>query len=142
MGHLETREAWGAWLAGFEWDWFCTLTFSRPRKRDALDLVPRWVERSVFPAYIMDGLAWFAEEYHSCGERLHLHGLISLDAGLDWYDPWQRLVKGWRKIGRCRIERYDVRRGAADYCAKYVSKDAVGVGEWRMFEWREGRRVG
>ena len=137
MGHLATRDAWGTWLTSFPWDWFVTLTFSRIRKRDALSLVPRWIERSVFPVPVVSALGWFAEEYHADGERLHIHGLLYSDP----YISWSRLVKGWRKIGRCKIELYDAKRGAVDYCAKYVSKDAVGVGEWSMFEWFEGRRV-
>ena len=100
-------------------------------------LVPRWIERSVYPAHIIRGLAWFAEEYHRDGERLHLHGLLFMDPKPDW----NRLRKAWLKIGRCKIERHDPTRGAVDYCAKYISKDAVGRAEWGMYEWYEGRRV-
>ena len=134
---VETRKALADWLSTFEWDWFCTLTFALPRRSNALSLVPRWIERSVFPLYIASGLAWFAEEYHADGERLHLHGLIHLDP----VPSFERLSKHWRRIGRCKIEQHDPSRGAVDYCAKYISKDAVGRAEWQMYEWHEGRRV-
>jgi len=107
------------------------------KRRDALPMVQSWIERATYPWPIVYGMAWFAEEYHRDGERLHLHGLLYLDA----VTSWERLARAWRKTGRCKIERYDPRRGAVDYCAKYVSKDAVNVGEWRLFEWSEGQRV-
>jgi len=138
MGYpAETRRAMADWLSTFQWDWFCTLTFSRPRRTNALALVQRWIERSVYPVPIVSGMAWFAEEYHRDNERLHIHGLLYLDPEAQW----SRLAAAWRKIGRCKIERYDPSRGAVDYCAKYVSKDAVNRGEWGMYEWYEGRRV-
>lgn len=102
-----------------------------------MELVPRWIERSVFPLPVLYGLAWFAEEYHRDGERLHMHGLVYLEQGV----AWERLASAWRKIGRCKIERHDATRGAVDYCAKYIAKDAVGLAEWQMWEWDRGRRV-
>lgn len=137
MGHLQTQAAMATWLSTFEWDYFCTLTFSHPRRSNALSLVPRWIERSHFLDPMGDCLAWFAEEYHSDGERLHLHGLLHSSHGVEW----ERLRRAWIKIGRCKIERYDPSRGAVDYCAKYIAKDAVGRGDWQLFEWSEGRRV-
>jgi len=133
----EVRESLATWLSTMEWDWFFTLTFSKPRKSNALALVPRWIERSIWPAYIASGMAWAGEEFHSDGERLHIHGLLLLDPEAQW----SRLAKAWRKIGRCKIERYDAGRGAVDYCAKYVSKDAVNRAEWQMYEWYNGVRV-
>jgi len=133
----EVRSSLASFLARFEWDWFCTLTFSKIRRAHALELVPRWIERSVYPKPIFYGMAWFGEEYGADRERLHLHGLLYMDPAADW----SRLVKAWRRIGRVKIERYDPKRGAVDYCAKYVSKDAVDRAEWGMYEWYEGIRV-
>jgi len=137
VGHLETREAMATWLSTFEWDYFCTLTFARPKRTDALALIPGYIERAVFPLPFTYGMAWFAEEYHHDGERLHMHGLVYTDPKI----AWRRLAKGWRKKGRCLIETHDPGRGAVDYCAKYISKDAVNRGDWRIFEWEDGRRV-
>jgi len=91
----------------------------------------------VWPQHIVSGLAWFGEEFHRDGERLHLHGLLYLDPEPEW----ARLAKAWRKIGRCKIERHDARRDAVGYCAKYITKDAGGRADWQMYEWCDGRRV-
>jgi len=137
VGHLETRRTLADWLATFEWHWFITLTFEKPRRSNALSLVPRWIERSIPGPYVHDALGWFGEEYHRDGERLHIHGLLYTDP----ICTFDRLRKSWLKIGRCKIERHDPTRGAVDYVAKYVSKDAGGRADWQMFEWYEGRRV-
>jgi len=133
----EVRSSLATFLSTFEWDWFCTLTFSKPRRSNALALVQRWVERSAYPLHLVSGMAWFGEEFHRDGERLHLHGLVYTDPKIEW----EVLAKRWRRIGRNKIERYDPSRGAVDYCAKYVSKDAVNRAEWGMYEWYNGIRV-
>jgi len=133
----DIRDSLAGWLSTMPWDYFVTLTFKRPKRTDALAMVPRWVERAIFPLPLVYGLGWFAEEFHRDGERLHIHGLLYTDP----MAKWTRLAKGWHKTGRCKIETHDATRGAVDYCAKYVSKDAVGIADWRMFEWCEGARV-
>jgi len=137
VGHPSPRQALATWLSTFPWDYFCTLTFSFPRRSDALALVPRWIERAHFPVPMLGALAWFGEEFDRGGERLHLHGLLHSEGGVEW----ERLRKAWIKIGRCKIERYDPSRGAVDYCAKYISKTTGDRAEWQMYEWHNGRRV-
>ena len=65
-------------------------------------------------------IAWFrADEYGPLGGRLHLHALVS-NVGhlrrLTWMDRWDA------RNGYARILKFDPEKGAAYYCAKYVTK--------------------
>lgn len=119
-------EAWGDFLGGFPWDWFCTLTFRDP--------VPSFTAHRRFAFFMRDveqaaglPIAWFrADEYGPLGGRLHLHALVS-NVGhlrrLTWMDRWDA------RNGYARILKFDPEKGAAYYCAKYVTKQ---FGEWDL----------
>src|SRR5262249_39551027 len=70
---------------------------------------------------------WFrADEIGPRGGRLHMHALIGNVAHLrrmSWVDRWGELA------GYARILSFDARRGAAYYCAKYVTKQN---GDWDL----------
>ena len=124
QSHL--AEAWGEFLTRFPWDWFCTFTFRDP--------VPSFTAHHRFAYFARDleraaglPIAWFrGDEYGPRGGRLHLHALI-LNVGnlrrLTWMDRWNE------RNGYARILPFDAEKGAAFYCAKYVTKQ---FGNWDL----------
>jgi hypothetical protein len=117
---------WGQFLSGFPWDWFLTLTFK--------DEVGSFRAHRLFGFFVRDiekaaGLPifWFrADEIGFHGGRFHIHALIGNVAHLrrlTWTDRWNKLA------GIARILPFDSKRGAAYYCAKYVTKQS---GDWEL----------
>jgi hypothetical protein len=122
----QLSEAWGDFLSQYQWEWFMTLTFREP--------VPSYRAYRLFRRYVADirraagiPIAWFMVFEHGAGTgRLHIHALLLNVAHLSrlwWMDEWDHRA-GW-----ARILPFDHRRGAAYYCAKYVTK---GGGEWDL----------
>lgn len=128
------REAWTAWLSGFHWDYFATLTFAEPRSEASA--------RRAFHGYCrqLEGLTHGGSVGYFCGYeygtfgRLHLHALMrtttpqpdlgpggvphpsaALPCGLVWRTWFDR-------FGRATVAPYDPQRGAAGYVSKYVTK--------------------
>src|SRR6516225_2498584 len=108
QSHL--AEAFGEFLSGYLWDWFCTFTFR--------DLVPSFTAHRRFRYFMLDveqaaglPIAWFrADEYGPHGGRLHLHALVSNVAHLHrftWMNRWEK------RNGYARILPFDPERGAA-----------------------------
>jgi hypothetical protein len=124
----QLSEAWGEFLSRYPWDWFLTLTFREPVKsftaQRKFDRFSRDIEEAAgLP------IAWFrGDEIGSLGGRYHLHALMLNVAHLrrlTWMDKWNQ------RAGFARILPYDRERGAAFYCAKYVTKQ---FGEWDLSE--------
>lgn len=122
----QLAEAWGQFLSGYPWDWFATLTFREP--------VGSFRAHRLFGYFVRDiekaagiPIAWFrGDEYGPRGGRLHLHALMLNVAHLrrlTWMDDWNR------RAGYARILPFDPGRGAAYYCAKYVTKQ---FGDWDL----------
>jgi hypothetical protein len=74
-------------------------------------------------------IGWFrGDEYGPEGGRFHIHALMLNTRDLvrmHWLQEWNRRA-GW-----ARILPFDPRKGAAFYCAKYVTKE---IGEWELSE--------
>ena len=118
--------AWGQFLSEFSWDWFLTLTFK--------DEVGSFRAHRLFGFFVRDiekaaGLPifWFrADEIGTHGGRFHIHALMGNVAHLrrlTWMDRWNKLA------GIARILPFNAKRGAAYYCAKYVTKQS---GDWDL----------
>lgn len=83
--------------------------------------------------------AFRGDEYGPRGGRLHIHALIGNVAGLRRYCD-QRLPAGeWGKkccmlhawpCGHARVLRYDPKKGASYYVAKYCIKS---LGDWELY---------
>jgi hypothetical protein len=130
------REAWGDFVSGYPWDWFCAFSFRGmpDRKTGALVDVPTGTAHNLFSAFCRDiqkvaesPVAWFrADEYGPRGGRLHIHALISGVSHLrrmSWVDEWSRRA-GWG-----RIFPFDPAKGGARYAAKYIVKQQ---GDWEL----------
>ncbi len=119
---------WGQFLSRFSWDWFLSLTFR--------DEVTSFRAHRLFGYFVRDlekaagiPIFWFrADEIGSRGGRFHIHALIGNVEQLrrmSWMDRWNGLA------GYARILPFEARRGAAYYCAKYVTKQS---GDWDLSE--------
>jgi hypothetical protein len=124
----QLTEGWGQFLSQFSWDWFVTLTFR--------DWVVSFRAHRVFGYFVRDlenaagiPIFWFrADEIGPHGGRFHIHALIGNVAHMrrmTWVDRWDRLA------GYARILPFTAKRGAAYYCAKYVTKQS---GDWELSE--------
>lgn len=120
--------AWGQFLSQFSWDWYVTLTFR--------DGVGSFRAHRLFGFFVRDmekaagiPIFWFrADEIGPRGGRFHIHALIGNVAHLrrlTWMDRWHDLA------GIARILPFNAKRGAAYYCAKYVTKQ---FGDWELSE--------
>lgn len=114
-----TRRAWGAWLGGFSWHHYATLTFaSPPSPPNAVRLFRTWVRRLEQRA--QEKVFWFyALERGGAGLR-HLHALVSGTYQL----PAASVAATWNG-GRAAAEVYDPRRGASYYVTKDITSDDV-----------------
>ncbi len=128
------RLAWTDWLSSFHWDHFATLTFADPRSEASA--------RKAFLRFVgqLRGLTHGGSVGYFCGYeygtfgRLHLHSLMRTstpqpDLGVGGVPhpsaalPCELVWKTWfETYGRATVARYDPRRGAAGYVAKYVTK--------------------
>lgn len=135
------KEAWGSWLSdNWTWDWWATLTFDQVTQAKGGRFVPGSANHTLvgwqrssdcwdhWLSQITDGreLAglptpyWFRGREPNPNHRgTHFHALIGGVADLSRRDAWR---EWFESNGICRIEPYDVRRGAGWYVAKYVVK--------------------
>ena len=122
----QLAEGWGQFLSQFSWDWFVTLTFRDEVKSFSahrlFERFARAIERAA-----EQPIFWFkADEIGTHGGRFHIHALFG-NVGhlrrLFWMDRWSELA------GYARILPFNEKRGAAYYCAKYVTKQD---GDWEM----------
>jgi hypothetical protein len=122
----QLTEAWGQFLSQFSWDWYVTLTFR--------DCVKSFRAHRLFERFVSElekaagiPIFWFrADEIGVHGGRFHIHALIGNVAHLrrmTWLDRWHDLA------GIARILPFDAKRGAAYYCAKYITKQG---GDWEL----------
>lgn len=128
--------ALGRWLDAYPWSSFATLTFRRPRWKNALRFIrPLLVHAAAASSAHGAARAFAAEEHHKDGQRLHLHALIYTPGWPDLSDWWS----WWfRKFGRAKFSLYERDKGAHFYVAKYVVKEAVQRGRYSLFQVTNG----
>lgn len=136
----QLAEAWGEFLSGYPWDWFCTFTFRGGDEQPWRRGFPRDSQISSFSAHRMfarlmrdvaresgQPVFWFrGDEYGPSGGRLHIHALVgnvAAEKRLYWMDEWNR------RAGYARILPFEAGKGAAYYCSKYVTKQ---FGDWDL----------
>jgi hypothetical protein len=119
-------QAWGEFLSGFNWEWFLTLTFREPQESFRAHRLFRRFAGQINRA-AGNSVAWFMVfEYGSRLGRLHIHALMLNVAHLSrfhWMEEWNKVA------GYARILPFAQGKGAAFYCAKYVTKSAA---EWEI----------
>ncbi len=116
----QVRAAYPAWLDGFEWSHFCTLTFTEgcgdAFARRAFSRFAGEVQRSAAsPIY------WFWVLERGASRTMpHLHALLGGTAQL----PVRMIDRLWR-LGLRRVRRYDPHRSATWYLTKRILSDAT-----------------
>ena len=136
------RQEYAGWLQGYNWDYFLTSTFRRPRQEPYYALQSVWHElQKSFVAR-----AFLVAEPHQSGE-LHIHGLAAgpggtwrPDIALPW-DIWSGLFK---RFGRAKVEACNSQEAVSGYCAKYLLKQQSRVCDYyevfgNKFAWHNGR---
>lgn len=131
--------AWGEWLSCFPWDAWGTLTFAAGEftHEAASRAFARFARH--FTTHHPIG-TWFVGHEVGARGRLHLHCLLGQmmertpEARSALWEWW------FKRYGRAQVLGYDPEKGAAHYCAKYVSKELahydLDFGGW--FIWDSG----
>jgi len=125
------------WLQSQDWKHFITMTTPYELTLGgARRLSERFYERAV--NNVFDGTSsrmfWVAEKFEA-KDGFHLHGLIDYNdgifpAGNGWevLSETYQITSGARKKGenfRVQFAKYDSRRAAGKYCAKYLLKECA-----------------
>ena len=146
--NVQVKGELATWLTTWHWDWFMTGTF---RESYSVQAARRAWER--WTRHICWG-GWFVafELTNRNGKAVpHVHALVNCDASANLgpgraaaWDPYDsKAWQGWLKsYGRCKIERYDPERGAAEYVSKYVTKSAYDRGDWSVGGQWQGNSAG
>jgi hypothetical protein len=122
--HDEAKQAYAEWFKQLPWDWFATFTLvlgARESAAFAWRSLSRWsgMMHNESGRQLRQVAAL---EYQRRGTA-HLHNLIhGVRAGADPFHAMQ-LWEAASGGGFARIYPYQPEGGAADYCAKYVTKD-------------------
>jgi len=136
-----TRMAYAEWLQGYNWDYFLTSTFRRPRKEPYYALQSVWHELEKYHG----DRAFLVAEPHQSGD-LHVHGLVA-GPGPGWVPgislPWDIYEGLFKRFGRARVESANSQGAVSSYCAKYLLKQQSRVCDYyEVFgdkrEWRDG----
>lgn len=119
------RQQYAEFLQGYNWDYFLTSTFRKPRKEPYYALQSVWHKLREYDV----ARAFLVAEPHQSGE-LHIHGLASgfgpgwlPDIALPW-DIWSGLFK---RFGRSTVEACNSQEAVTGYCAKYLLKQQSRV---------------
>jgi len=123
--------AYSDWLAKFNWQWFCTLTFKDPPHPERAEKTFRyWIHRINQGLYgrryfkRQEGVYWvLAMEYHKSGV-IHFHALLADVEDLNTRFSRSAARNLWFDLaGIGRVDPIDDRLQAlTDYVSKYVTK--------------------
>lgn len=135
----EVRD-WTPYLQSKEWTMFATFTTAKPI---SLGSARRLMEK-VAARVLRDGeqMFWAAEQFEQGREGYHCHALINTRHSAKQVEDWYR-----KHYGRAEVSRYNPARGAALYCAKYMTKKTfdydllVGKGDSELFAIGGKRRL-
>lgn len=106
---------WTPYLQAKTWTMFATFTTRNPiTLKSARRLMEKVANRVLHSG---DEMFWAAEAFELGREGYHVHALINTRHSANQIEKWY--VK---RYGRADVRRYDVKRGAAGYCAKYMTK--------------------
>lgn len=123
---------WTPYLQGKRWTQFATFTTSLPI---SLKSARRLMDK-VAVRVLRDGecMFWAAERFDLGREGFHVHALIDTRHSPKQVEDWYS-----KRYGRADVRRYDRKRGAAGYVAKYMTKAVfdydmlLGRGDLELF---------
>ncbi len=130
--HRPSVSDWTPYLQGKPWSQFATFTTTLPISlKSARRLMEKVATRVLRGGEYM---FWAAERFELGREGYHLHALINTRHSAKQIEAWYSKL-----YGRADVRRYDPKRGAAGYVAKYMTKAAfdydmlVGRGSPELF---------
>ncbi len=119
------RQEYAEWLKSYNWDYFLTSTFNKPRREPYYALQSVWHELQKFSV----SRAFLVAEPHQSGD-LHIHGLAA-GRGAGWYPelrlPWDIWQGLFTRFGRAKVEACNSQEAVTGYCAKYLLKQQSRV---------------
>ncbi|MBA7689083.1 hypothetical protein ES703_97578 [subsurface metagenome] len=136
------RQQYAEWLQGYNWDYFLTSTFRRPRKEPYYALQSVWHKLQHYSV----ARAFLVAEPHQSGE-LHIHGLAA-GFGPGWQPelalPWDIWGGLFKRFGRAKVEACNSQEAVTGYCAKYLLKEQSRICDYyevfgNKFAWHNGR---
>ena len=91
MRHQELAESWAEFLARFEWQWYCTLTFREEVHPEQADKIfKRWIRQINQKVYSRSyykhpgrGIKWVRAQEDQKRGVLHYHALLADDKDLN-----------------------------------------------------------
>jgi hypothetical protein len=138
----KVRQEYADFLQGYQWDYFVTSTFRKPRKEPYYALQSVWHGLEDYHV----ARAFLACEPHQSGD-VHIHGLVA-GGGAGWYPeiklPWDIWGGLFKRFGRARVEACNDAAAVASYCAKYLLKQQDRTCDYydvfgSKFAWQRGR---
>jgi len=136
------RQDYAEWLQGYNWDYFLTSTFRKPRRDPYYALQGVW---RVLKQHFVARAFLVAEPFQS-GD-LHIHGLAA-GRGPSWYPelqlPWDIWAGLFKRFGRAKVEACNSQEAVTGYCAKYLLKQQSSMSDfYEIFgsknAWQDGR---
>lgn len=119
------RQQYADWLRGYNWDYFFTTTFRRPRKE------PYYAIQSVWHTLEQHNVkrGFLGCEPHQSGD-LHIHGIVA-GAPPRWQPeidlPWEIYGDLFKNFGRSKVEACNSHEAVTAYCSKYILKQQSRV---------------
>lgn len=124
---LTKSQAYSNFLLGIKWDYFITPTtpyaLSLPSARRAMERLWEKLCKDSWPG--SKTFFWAAEPFDT-KDGYHTHALLKIPE-----TSYDAVVKAWQvvsaaqkqgKWARIHIQKYNQKRGASMYCAKYIQK--------------------
>lgn len=128
-----TKEGYADFLKSYNWDYFMTVTFEKPR------LDPYYAMKTVYNTLEKNNVArafMGCERFKTGGDELHIHGLVS-GPPVGWKPeinmPWEIWEDLFEKHGRSKIEAANSQEAVSGYCSKYILKDQSKVMDYYDF---------
>lgn len=137
----DQRQAYAEWLQSYNWDYFLTSTFKRPRKEPYYATQAVWATLQEHNA----GRAFLVAEPFQSGD-LHVHGVVAgyppPSEGMDL--PWEVWGHLFHKFGRAKVEACNSQEAVSLYCAKYILKQQSRVCDYYAvhgapYTWHAGK---
>jgi hypothetical protein len=121
--------AFVAMANAYQWDYWTTFTLNRPMSMKGARRLSQVITTDFcYPTPFKEtGLLWVAEPFDTA-IGYHIHALLS--SSLTIKGILQAKAEKPNRYGRIHIERYDVKKGANGYCAKYITKD---LSDWDIY---------
>jgi hypothetical protein len=124
----QIRDAAASFMKQYDWNWWCTLTFTNPPSWDVADLAFRkWINKlnrrtfgNNYYKRPTEGLRWLRGVELQQREAIHFHVRVAGDPK----PAWDIAEKFWGTLaGDAQITPYDPDRGATYYLVKKYAAD-------------------